>query len=107
MPMTHDTAVESARSAADRYTDAWLARLHAYQLLPADGPGRADANAALGFLRDATRRAFTAFLESVGDLHAAGGEAQAVALILEVQDRTDAARTPVAIPITEADACSS
>jgi hypothetical protein len=99
MPMTV-TALEAARAAADLYADTWLARRRAYALLPVDGP---DSAAVLGRFRDAARRAFAAFLASLDALREQGDEAEALALVLTVQDRTTAGRTPIEVTISEED----
>jgi hypothetical protein len=99
MPAT-DAALESARSAADLYADTWLARRRAYALLPVDGP---DSAAVLGQFRDAARRAFAAFLASLDALREQGDEAEALALVLDVQDRTTAGRTPMEVTVSEED----
>jgi hypothetical protein len=92
------TALESARLAASTYADACLARRRAYVTLPVDDP---DSDGILGRLRDVTRRAFAEFVKSLAELHDAGDEAQALALVLDVQDKTQAARTPITITISE------
>lgn len=101
MPMTHNIALEAARSAASTYADASLARRRAYELLPVDGPDRPVIADALAFATAVARRAFATFVDSLADLHAQGGEAEAVSLILEVQDRTRATRTSIPILISE------
>jgi hypothetical protein len=94
------TTLDAARSAADLYADTWLARRRAYALLPVDGP---DSAAVLGQVRDAARRAFAAFLASLDALREQGDEAEALALVLAVQDRTAAGRTPVEVTVSEED----
>jgi hypothetical protein len=97
MPATA-TALDAARSAADAYVLTSLARRRAYALLPVDGP---DSAAVLGRFRDAARRAFAAFLASLDALREQGDEAEALALVLDVQDRTTAGRTPMEVAISE------
>lgn len=97
MPTTA-TALEAARAAAARYTNAWTARHRAYESLPLDGP---DRDAILGRLRDVARRAFREFFDRLDDLRAQGGEGEALALLLDVNERTTVARTPMEITVTE------
>jgi hypothetical protein len=100
--MTIDTAVASARSAADAYADAIAAERHLFDILPApDHPDRPTVEGSLAAVGRAARRAYDRYHSQVLGLIEAGFELQASKIVNDVQDRIAAARTPVAIPITE------
>jgi hypothetical protein len=97
-------ALESARSAADRYTNAVIAERRLLAILPR--PGHPDRPVVEGSLADVGRVARDAYGRYRGlilELLAGEHAVQAIRIILDVQNRTHAARTPVEITVSEDD----
>jgi hypothetical protein len=102
--MPADTALESARSAADLYADSVAAERRLLAMLP--GPGHPDRAVVEGSLADVgrvAREAFGRYRRSVLDLLASGDVIEASEIVNEVQDRTRRARTPIEIYVSEED----
>jgi hypothetical protein len=101
MPTTA-AALESARSAADRYTDAVIAERRLLAILP--NPGHRDRptiEASLADVGRVARQAYDRYRGLVLDLFKAGQGVQAIRIILDVQNRTHAGRTPIEISVSE------
>jgi hypothetical protein len=103
MPATA-TALEAARSAAELYADSIAAERRLLAMLPIPGhPDRAVVEGSLGDVGRVAREAFGRYRHAVLDLLANGQELQASTIILDVQDRTHRARTPIEISVSEED----
>jgi hypothetical protein len=105
MPMTHDTAVESARSAANIYAACVIAERRLIAMLYAPGHcDRAVIDDALTEVRDVALQSYDRYRRTVLDLLDAGLVLEATQIIRDVQDRTTA-RAPVPIPAGEDNPC--
>jgi hypothetical protein len=103
MPATA-TALDAARSAASIYTDAVIAERRLLALLPAPGhPDRAVVEGSLGDVGRVAREAYERYRRVVLDLFEAGYAVQAIGIIIDVQDRTRRARTPIEVSVSEVD----
>jgi hypothetical protein len=95
-------ALESARSAADRYTDAVVAERRLLAILPR--PGHPDRPVVEGSLADVGRVARDAYGRYRGlilELLAGEHAVQAGRIVLDVQRRIKEVRTPLTITISE------
>jgi hypothetical protein len=101
MPTTA-AALESARSAADRYTNAVIAERRLLAILPRPGhPDRAVVEGSLADVGRVARDAYGRYRGLVLDLFESGQGVQAIRIILDVQNRTHAGRMPIEITVSE------
>jgi hypothetical protein len=98
--------LDAARAAATTYSDSIAAERRLLNLLPAPGhPDRAVVEASLADVGRVARRAYGRYRRVILDLLTAGQVVRISRLVLDVQDRTRAARTPVEITVTEESPC--
>jgi hypothetical protein len=101
MPTTA-TTLDAARSAAELYADSVAAERRLLAMLPIPGhPDRAVVEGSLGDVGRVAREAFGRYRGAVLDLLASGDVIQASRIVIDVQDRTRAARTPMEVSVSE------
>jgi TRAP-type C4-dicarboxylate transport system substrate-binding protein len=95
------TAVDSARYAANIYAALIISERRLLAMLSARPRDRAVIEDALAETRDVARQQYQRYRSRILDLFAAGQGVQACRIVLDVQERTRAARTPVEITVSE------
>jgi hypothetical protein len=101
MPATA-TALEAARSAAELYADSIAAERRLLAMLPISGhPDRAVVEGSLDDVGRIAREAYGRYRGAVLDLLASGDVVRASRIVLDVQGRIRAARTPIEVTISE------
>jgi hypothetical protein len=96
------TALESARFAADRYTDAVIAERRLLAILPRPGhPDRAVVEGSLADVGRVARDAYGRYRGLILELLAGEHAVQAGRIVLDVQRRIKEVRTPLTITISE------
>jgi hypothetical protein len=94
--------LDAARAAATTYSDSIAAERRLLAILPATGhPDRPVIEASLADVGRVARRAYGRYRRVILDLLTSGQVVQASRLVLDVQDRIRAARTPVEVTISE------
>jgi hypothetical protein len=96
--------LDAALAAATTYSNALSAERRLLNLLPAPGhPDRAVVEASLADVGRVARRAYGRYRRVILDLLTSGQVIQASRLVLDIQDRTRAGRTPIEVSVSEED----